>query len=87
MDNGILILTQDHSAIYSVKNIWLSRDGDSQTADLYAEVNCNGICTAMRVAQYKKRSIAREMLGRIAEKSRIHEGEIIDLAYEFPYTC
>lgn len=86
MSQGVLILTQDHTAIYTAKNVRLDEYSDSPTYDLYADIESNGVKGCLRVAQYKRRKRAIEMLERIAEKTRVHDGEVIDLAYNPPYS-
>ena len=86
MTKGVLILTQDHTAIYMAKNIRLDEFSDSPTYDLYADIESNGVKSCLRVAQYKKRRRAIDMLERIAEKTRLHDGEVVDLAYNPPYS-
>lgn len=86
MNQGVLILTQDHTAIYTAKNIRLDEFSDSPTYDLYADIESNGVKCCLRVAKYKKRKRAIDMLERIAEKTRLHDGEVVDLAYHPPYS-
>ena len=78
MTNNILILTQDHSAIYSATNIRL-QDTDSDTYDLYADIHYNGMELCLRVAKYKTKAKAKKVLVAIAENSRNNAGEVFDL--------
>ncbi len=79
MKNGVLILTQDHSAIYTAHNLRLEEYGDSETFDLYADVTSNGVKACLRVAKYKTRREAKQVLEALTEKTRIHDGEVFDL--------
>lgn len=68
MRKGILILTQDHNAIYTAQNIRLNDCGESSTYDLYADIVANGVKAYMRVAKYRTRQKAQKVLEAIAQE-------------------
>lgn len=75
----MLILTQNHEAIFTAKNIRIEHSFDSDLYYLKADVETNGVRACLTVAEYETKKEAKRVLTLIAENSRTNPGEVFDL--------